>query len=81
MGTDPGVRGGGRVRGVVVWGKQGGGDSFHACYMKAVHGLVVWDGRWVVQSSNDGEEHAFTARTPVNCATTGDGVGVGAFNG
>jgi hypothetical protein len=41
MGTDPGIRGGGRVRGVVMWGKQGGGDSFHVCYMKAVHGLVV----------------------------------------
>ena len=40
MGTDPGVRGGGRVRGVVAWGKQGGGDSFQACYMKAVRGRV-----------------------------------------
>jgi hypothetical protein len=41
METDPGVRGAGRARRVVVWGKQGGdGDSFHACRMKDVHGHV-----------------------------------------
>lgn len=41
METDPGVRGGGRVRRVVVWGKQGGDDgSFQACRMKEVRGCV-----------------------------------------
>lgn len=41
MGTDPGVRGGGHVRRVVAWGKQGGDDgSFQACRMKAVRGRV-----------------------------------------
>ena len=80
MGTDPSIRGGGHMRGVVAWGKQGGGDSFNACYMKAVHGLVIWDGRWVVQSGNDREKHTFTTHTPTNCATTGDRVGVGVFN-
>lgn len=49
METDPGVRGGGRVRRVVAWGKQGGDDgSFQACRMKAVRGRVSVRTEWNV---------------------------------
>ena len=41
METNSSIQGGGCVRRVVVWGKQGGDvDPFQACHMKVVHGCV-----------------------------------------